>query len=165
MRDVEGRVAAVALVEAVAGEALNVAGVVLEARGAEVAEGAADLAFRVVDYPVSVGAVCQYIGGEAGKEGQGCAYLIRWTTSDRSKACWRALVNASASCRHSPPKPGVERMPQMAHEGCQSIAHGFCASDAAAVCTLGLRSRLSTLAELICLHFQPWSWATEEQYK
>lgn len=53
----EGRVTAVALVEVVAGQALDVLCVVLEARGAELFEVAADLAFGVVDDPVSASVV------------------------------------------------------------------------------------------------------------
>ena len=57
LRSVEGRVTAVALVEVVAGQALDVLCVVLEARGAELFEVAADLAFGVVDDPVSASVV------------------------------------------------------------------------------------------------------------
>lgn len=54
LRRMEGRVAAVALVEAVARQALHVLRVVLEARGAQFFEVAPDLAFGIIDDPVSV---------------------------------------------------------------------------------------------------------------
>lgn len=132
--------AAVALVEAVAGQALDVLGVVLEAGGAEILEGAADLAFGVVDDPVSASTRgVRSVEGDCGVEGEG-VYFICCTTSLRSRACWRALVRASASWWHSVGNSGVGRQPQMAHEGCQSIIDGACASSRGREFGGGLRS-------------------------